>query len=65
VRRSRRVTAKHGNEKNDDIVVLTELIEAGKITPTLDRTCPLSRRQLRATPRRLNPIDLCRESRGV
>jgi len=28
--------------KNEDLVVLKELIESGKVTPVIDRTYPLS-----------------------
>jgi NADPH:quinone reductase-like Zn-dependent oxidoreductase len=27
---------------HDDLLTLAELIESGKITPVIDRTCPLS-----------------------
>ena len=29
-------------EHHEDLLVLTELIEAGKVTPVIDRTYPLS-----------------------
>ena len=29
-------------ENHEDLLILTELIEAGKITPVIDRTYPLS-----------------------
>jgi len=30
------------SENADDLIVLTELIESGKVTPVIDRTYPLS-----------------------
>lgn len=30
------------NPKNEDLIILKDLIEAGKVTPVIDRTYPLS-----------------------
>ena len=37
-----RLTTFVSRENHEDLLVLTELIEAGKITPVIDRTYPLS-----------------------
>jgi NADPH:quinone reductase-like Zn-dependent oxidoreductase len=37
-----KLTAFVNSENSTDLAVLTELIDAGKVTPVIDRTCPLS-----------------------
>jgi NADPH:quinone reductase-like Zn-dependent oxidoreductase len=38
-----RLTSVLGKERGSDLERLTELIEGGKVTPTIDRTYPLDR----------------------
>jgi NADPH:quinone reductase-like Zn-dependent oxidoreductase len=37
-----KLTTLISKENHEDLIVLTELIEAGKVTPAIDRTYPLS-----------------------
>jgi NADPH:quinone reductase-like Zn-dependent oxidoreductase len=39
---ARAAESKLATQNHQDLIVLTELIEAGKITPVIDRTYPLS-----------------------
>ena len=39
---SQKLTTFISRENHEDLLVLTELIEAGKITPVIDRTYPLA-----------------------
>ena len=39
---SQRLLSFFAQLRRDDLVVLTELIEAGKVTPVIDQTYPLS-----------------------
>ena len=40
---SKKLTFLYAMESQDDLVTLKELIEAGKVTPVIDRTYPLSK----------------------